>query len=200
MTSSPKRRFLFLPDMVLTALFTALISLAGTVLKLPLPPPAPTLSMQFCFCALAGVILGAKAGGLSVLLYLILGLLGLPVFTQGGGPAYILLPSFGYLAGFFFCAVFIGFVRERCEKRIGELKVRHLLFGCLGGLLLVYLCGVGHLLLIRNLYLREPVSLWEAIWAGALIFALPDLFWCLFAAVAGKRLLKIKRSLFSSCR
>ena len=182
-------------DMTLAALFTALIALAGTVLKIHLPPPAPDVSMQFCFCALAGVLLGAKLGGLSVLLYVALGLAGLPVFTQGGGPAYVLTPSFGYLIGFLFAAVLIGFVRERCEKLTGGLKIRHLLFGCIGGLLIVYLCGVGHMFLIKNFYLHDGLSPWAAVQAGMLIFVAQDSLWCLFVAVVGGRLLKIKRSL-----
>ena len=117
----------------------------GHRVKIHLPPPRRTSAYWFCFCALAGVLLGAKLGGLSVLLYVALGLAGLPVFYPGGGPAYVLTPSFGYLIGFLFAAVLIGFVRERCEKLTGGLKIRHLLFGCIGGLLIVYLCGVGHM-------------------------------------------------------
>ncbi|MFQ7171426.1 MAG: biotin transporter BioY [Thomasclavelia ramosa] len=46
---------------------------------------------------LAGILLGSKLGALAVLLYVVIGLLGLPIFAAGGGLAYIVRPSFGYL-------------------------------------------------------------------------------------------------------
>ena len=63
------------------AFFTALTAI-GAWLRLPLPSGAITL--QFLFAIMAGVLLGAKYGAFSQLLYVALGLLGLPVFSSGG--------------------------------------------------------------------------------------------------------------------
>ena len=49
---------------------------------------------------LAGLLLGPVNGALAVVVYIVLGLIGLPIFTQGGGPGYIFQPSFGYIIGF----------------------------------------------------------------------------------------------------
>ncbi|MCB5624660.1 biotin transporter BioY, partial [Bifidobacterium animalis] len=57
-------------------------------------------TLQFFFVLLAGILLGPKLGALAVLLYVVIGLLGLPIFAAGGGLAYIVRPSFGYLIGF----------------------------------------------------------------------------------------------------
>jgi biotin transport system substrate-specific component len=53
-------------------------------------------------------MLGSKLGALSQLIYVVLGLIGIPVFTKGGGLSYIFEPSFGYLIGFILAACIIG--------------------------------------------------------------------------------------------
>ena len=182
-------------DLTMTALFTALIALGGTILKIPLPPPMPAVSTQFLFSALAGLLLGKRLGTLSAALYVVLGLIGLPIFTSGGGIGYVVMPSFGYLIGFIGNAFLVGLIREHGEKRPGGLKLWHLLFGCLLGILFVYLCGVTHMYLIYNFYIHSPMSVFAAIQAGMLVFITPDLIWCIFVACIGKHLLRLKRSI-----
>ena len=92
-------------QMILCALFTALIAV-GAQIKVPLPVVPFTL--QFLFTTLAGLLLGGRLGALSVAVYLVLGLVGAPVFTEGGGPAYLLKPSLGYLIGFMLGAWLTG--------------------------------------------------------------------------------------------
>ena len=84
-------------DMTCCAVFTILI-IVGAFIKIPIPVCPFTL--QFFFTTMAGVILGPKRGAISVLLYTILGLIGLPIFAEGGGFWYILKPTFGYMIGF----------------------------------------------------------------------------------------------------
>ena len=84
-------------EMVLFGLFTALIAI-GAFIKIPVPVCPFTL--QLLFTTLAGLILGSRNGACSVGLYVLLGLAGVPVFTEGGGPSYIFQPTFGYLIGF----------------------------------------------------------------------------------------------------
>ena len=61
-------------------------------------------------CAL---LLGRKWGTISLVLYLALGLVGLPIFSSGGGPAYVLQPSFGYIIGFAIGGFFAAWYREK---------------------------------------------------------------------------------------
>ncbi len=88
-------------DMILVALFTVLTAV-GAFIKIPIGP-AP-ITLQYLFTALAGVLLGSFLGSLSQLLYIIIGLFGIPIFTSGGGPSYIFNPTFGYLIGFVFAS------------------------------------------------------------------------------------------------
>ena len=92
-------------QLVRTALFAALTAV-GAFLKILLGPSAITL--QFFFTAMAGCLLGSGCGALSQLIYVALGLLGLPVFTAGGGFSYVLHPTFGFLLGLIPAAWVIG--------------------------------------------------------------------------------------------
>lgn len=83
--------------LVLCALFAALIA-AGAFIQIPIP--VIPLTMQFLFTNLAALTLGKRWGAASAGVYVSLGLLGLPVFTGGGGIGYVLRPTFGYLIGF----------------------------------------------------------------------------------------------------
>ncbi len=62
---------------------------------------------------MAGFLLGPKLAALSVIVYLCIGLIGVPVFAAGGGPAYILRPGFGFLLGFVLAAFLIGYIRDK---------------------------------------------------------------------------------------
>ena len=74
-------------DMIMCALFTALIAV-GAFIKVPVPVVPFTL--QFLFTMLAGLIMGGRLGAISVGLYAVLGLVGLPIFAEGGGIWYVL--------------------------------------------------------------------------------------------------------------
>jgi biotin transport system substrate-specific component len=66
------------------------------------------ISAQLPVLWLTGALIGARRGGLAVALYLALGLGGLPIFTNGGGFAYIKQPTFGYLAAFLPAVLLVG--------------------------------------------------------------------------------------------
>ena len=69
-------------SIIYCGLFTALIAV-GAFIKIPVPVVPFTL--QYLFTMLAGLLLGARLGSLSVFAYMVLGLAGLPIFTEGGG-------------------------------------------------------------------------------------------------------------------
>ena len=103
-------------DMALVALFAALTAV-GAFIRIPVPVVPFTL--QFLFTNLAGLLLGAKRGAAAAGVYMAAGLIGVPVFTQGGGPWYVMNPTFGYIAGFAagaWCAGKISRLRARRTK------------------------------------------------------------------------------------
>ncbi len=84
-------------DLLAAAVFAALTG-ASAYVRIPFFPVPFTLQTLFVY--LSGITLGKKYGMASQGLFLTLGLIGLPVFTGGGGPASVLQPTFGYLAAF----------------------------------------------------------------------------------------------------
>jgi len=157
-------------NLVLIALFAALTAIGGF---LNIPTPTVPFSLQFLFCAYAGVLLGSKNALLSQVLYLSIGLIGLPVFTKGGGIGYVFQPSFGFLLGFAVCAFIIGLIVERAAKP----SLMRITLAVLLGLLSTYIIGTIYLYLITN-YLAAPgneINFSTAIAWGVTPFILFDL-------------------------
>ena len=93
---------------VYCALFTALI-IIGAYISIPIPIGPVPITLADFFVMLTGFFLGAKYGFLTVVLYLALGTIGLPVFSNGGsGFAFLFGPTGGFLFGYLFLVVGIG--------------------------------------------------------------------------------------------
>jgi biotin transport system substrate-specific component len=125
----------------LIALFAALVA-AGTFVAIPLPfSPVPVV-LQNLFATLAGLCLGPLGGSLAVLLYLLAGALGAPVFAGAtGGFTRFLGPTGGYLLGYLLNALIAGLIagRPRSEKPV---PFRRLIPAVVLGLLSVYIPGL----------------------------------------------------------
>ena len=147
--------------MILAALFAALTAV-GAFIRFPLGTMSVTL--QFMFTAMAGVLLGAKWGAVSQTVYVVLGLVGLPVFTMGGGIGYVMQPSFGFLLGLIPTAWVIG---RLTEKENGRWRIE---LACLAGLAVLYLIGLPYMYLIMKLYLHKSITVWTAVKAGMLVY------------------------------
>ena len=114
--------------------FLCAFTAAGAFLRIPLPYVPVTL--QLTGVCLAGVWLGPRLGALSQVVYLLAGLVGLPIFAQGGGPHYLLHPSFGYLVGFPAAAAIVGAVGH------GSYSPLRAGLAAAAGLLAVYAPGI----------------------------------------------------------
>ena len=118
-------------NLIICSLFTALIAV-GAFIKIPVPVVPFTL--QFLFTTLAGLLLGSKKGAISVVAYMVLGLVGLPIFSEGGGFWYVMKPSFGYIIGFCIGTYVTGLIAERMKEKTVP---RYMLANFIG-LLIVY--------------------------------------------------------------
>ena len=167
-------------ELVLCGLFIALIT-AGTFIRIPVGTDVYTL--QFLFTLLAGLILGARLGAIAVGAYVLLGLIGVPVFASGGGPAYMLQPTFGYLLAFILQAWLGGFyARRSAAVSYGRLLTANLL-----GMTVVYLIGISWFYLVSNYVIDAPIPLWTAVFYCGVLQAIPDFLLCLAAAAIGLR-------------
>lgn len=172
-------------DLTLMAVFIALIT-AGTFIRIPLP--LCPLTLQPLFTTLAGVMLGRKRGFGSVAGYVLLGLMGLPVFTGGGGIGYVLQPTFGFLVGYCVSAWVAGSVAET-----GEPTVLRLSLGGMAGLIAVYGIGLVYYWIIYRFYLGTFQG-FRVMLLNCFLLPLPkDLLSCVLAGVLGKRLMPVIR-------
>ncbi len=165
-------------------MFVALIA-AGAFIKIPVPVVPFTL--QYLFTMLAGLLLGAKRGFISVCIYILLGLVGLPIFAQGGGIGYVFQPSFGYIIGFAVGAFVTGKIANKSSKP----SYKRLLAANFIGLGFVYLLGMVYYYLISNFYLGTPIGLWP-LFLYCFILAVPgDILLCIVGAILGNRLIPL---------
>ncbi|MCQ2466849.1 MAG: biotin transporter BioY [Clostridia bacterium] len=171
-------------NMVLCALFAALIAI-GAFIKIPVPYVPFTLQLEFTM--LAGLLLGPELGALSVALYVVMGLLGVPVFAEGGGFAYVFKPSFGYLIGFIIGTYVTGYIANKVKKP----SFKRVLVASLAGLLIVYLVGMIYFYIIKNFYLAAPIGVWSVILYCFILVVPGDLLLCIIGSYIGKRLIPI---------
>jgi biotin transport system substrate-specific component len=101
-------------DLALITTFAAFIAACALLPAIPVGALPVPITLQTFGVALAGAVLGARRGFLAVLLYVVVGLAGAPIFSGGaGGLATIAKPSFGYLIAFPLAALVTGFLAER---------------------------------------------------------------------------------------
>ena len=131
--------------MTLCALFAALITI-GTYIKIP--TPLLPLTFQTLFVVMSGLVLGSKLGAVSVLVYVIAGLIGLPVFTGSA-----LNPTFGYIIGFVPGAWLAGRIAERF--RPGFLTWTA---GALAGIAVIYAFGIPYYYVMSKYYLGNELG------------------------------------------
>ncbi len=178
--------------LVRMAIWAALIGVGGWV---SIPLPGVPISLQTFFVALAGLVEGPKRGALAAELYLLAGLVGLPVFSGGlGGPAILLKPSAGFVLAFPLGAAVAGLAAPRRLAGEGRLFLRAFLLVNLG-YLVIYAGGLLGLLIntsldpltaAKMLLTFIPGDLTKAAAAAALITSRPLIRWSRGEEPAGR--------------
>lgn len=145
-------------EMTKVALMTALLCvIAPHTIILPVSPVGITLGSFLVY--LAGALLGPYLGSLSVLLYLLLGFAGLPVFSgYTSGAAKLLGPTGGYLIGFIPCAFVIGMFMKKYKKGIQGILM--IVLGVVVGTLVLYTFGTIWFLLVytKGITLKDALA------------------------------------------
>lgn len=171
-------------EMILCAVFAALLC-AGAFIRIP--TPLVPLSLQSLIAIIAGLLLGGRLGAVSALVYMLLGLVGLPVFTGGGGLAYVLKPSFGYIIGFIFGALAAGAIAGKREKP----GFWWLLMASGVGTAVIYAFGFGYFAILGFAYLgtEAMAEMWPAFLTSSLMALPGDALKCLAAAALSVKLI-----------
>lgn len=170
-------------DLVLIALFTAIIVVLGLVPPITLGFIPVPITAQSMGVMLAGCIIGAKRGGLAFLLLVLLVAIGLPVLSGGrGGLAVLAGPSGGFIIGWAVAAFVTGLVAERFVKpQTSEASQFAGFFfaSILGGIVVLYGIGVPWLSAITGTPLLAAAT-------GSLVFIPGDLLKAAIATLAAR--------------
>ncbi|MGH8775551.1 MAG: biotin transporter BioY [Jiangellaceae bacterium] len=158
-------------DLARVAVFAALIAALSLPGAFHLAGSSVPVTLQTLGVMLAGLLLGARLAALAVLVYLAIGLAGVPVFAGGAaGPGVFAGPSGGYLVGFVVGAFVVGLIAHRSRR---FRPVIGFLACLIGGILVVYAIGA------TVLAWRFQLDLWQA----AVIFLPGDLLKAVLATV-----------------
>lgn len=162
-------------DLVVCSLFAAMTAVLSQI-SIPLPNGIP-LTLQLLAVFLCGVILGAKKGFISTLVYVALGAIGLPVFAGfTGGFQYIVGYSGGFIISFPLVAFIIGFVSEKTDNMV------LILLSTILGLIVSYTIGTLVFSLVTNTSISASLA------ACVIPFIFTDLLKCFIATFIGLKL------------
>ena len=147
-------------------------------LSIPIGPVPISLTNLVIYFSL--FILGTKKGTISYLIYLLIGLVGVPVFSGfTGGPQKLFGPTGGYLIGFIPMAVIAGIVIDKCMK-----KWYFCLLAMIAGTWVCYLFGTAWLAFQANMTFKAALA------AGVIPFIIEDLIKMVLALLIGPQIHK----------
>ncbi|MBT9139634.1 MAG: Biotin transporter BioY [Dehalococcoidia bacterium] len=175
-------------DLVLIALFAALTAIMAYIV-VPMPAGLPPITGQTFAVMLAGLLLGASKGAMSQIVYILLGVVGLPVFAGGtSGLGVLAGRSGGFLLGFVLGAFLIGKLTENKS----ELSLRTLSFAALlGGVFVVYIPGILQMAMVLGIPFETA--------AGFMLLFLPgDLIKVAVSSLLAQRVLRALPGKFRS--
>ncbi|MNP21519.1 Biotin transporter BioY [compost metagenome] len=167
-------------EMVFAALFAALIGVLGMIPPIPLGFIPVPITTQTLGVILAGCFLGKKTGTLSIILFIVLVALGLPLLSGGrGGLSVFVGPTVGYFLSWPIAVFCIGFLTEKIWSTLKTWKV--IVINFVFGALLISLIGAPVMALITH------TSVWAGL-VGAIAFLPGDLIKAIIAAIIAVQL------------
>ncbi|RDY25225.1 biotin transporter BioY [Romboutsia weinsteinii] len=172
------KRKLSTKDLIMCSIFASIAAILSQI-SIPLPFTTVPLTMQLFAVALSGLVLGAKRGFISQIIYILIGAVGMPVFAQMTGGLNIMVgPTGGFIIGFPFMVYIIGYFRERFESNIMTV------IGLIIGLIIDYLIGTLMFCFITKM------TFMQGIMACVAPFVIVDFIKLGLAMVLGNRLIK----------
>ncbi|MDE7330226.1 MAG: biotin transporter BioY [Clostridia bacterium] len=168
-------------DIAECAIFAALM-VAGAYVTIPFP--LVPLTFQTVISVLAGLLLGAKKGAVSMAVYCVIGLIGVPVFAAGGGIFYVMKPSFGYILGFILSAAVAGLIAGGSGLPFWRYVV-----AAVAAFLAGYAVGIPYCIVCAHLLGVEDLT--NLFLTGNLIYMPKDFVLCVLAGMLAKRVLPL---------
>lgn len=185
MAEAKKRSGLTIRSMCAVALFSAVLCVLSLV-AVPLPFTSVPVTLGTLGIFLASLILGTRDGTLAVLVFILLGACGLPVFSSfRGGLSVLLSPTGGYIIGYIPCALICGVIVGHFEKRVRDKYLPLIMTaGAMAGMLACYACGAAQFSAVTDSTFKATVV------STILPFIPLDFAKALLAALVAKRIKK----------
>lgn len=168
-------------DITQMGMFTALTAI-GAFVSIPVGPVSITL--QSFFVLLSGIILGSRKAMYAQIAYILLGLTGLPIFSDfTGGLQVVFRPSFGFLLGYVVVAYLVGKITEMRGK-----NTSNLIAAVFTGTVVLYIIGIPYMYYILNIMLGKNLNIMQVLNMGMFMFIPGDTIKAVLAVYLGKRI------------
>ncbi|AZU60368.1 biotin transporter BioY [Neobacillus mesonae] len=175
-------------DITLIGMFVALMGIGANITAIApfLTVGGVPITLQTFFAILAGLILGGRLGAVAMTSYMLVGLIGVPVFAKfGAGPSTILSPTFGFIVSYILIAYLIGKIVEK-KKRLGAFITAALI-----GMIINYLFGTNWMYYAYKLWFTAPEGFtYQMAWLWMVPPLPKDIILSIFAAIMAHRLEK----------
>lgn len=169
-------------DMTLTALFAAICCVCSII---TIPTGIVPVTLGTFGIMVTAMILGEKRGIISVALFIILGIIGLPVFSgMNGGIGVIAGPTGGYIYSYLLMVPIIGIASKCLNKTLSSGMFTML--GCLAALFVCYLVGTVHFMIVMNLG-GKSIGLWASLCSCVFPFIPFDILKAVVAIIIAAR-------------
>ncbi|MGE7933114.1 biotin transporter BioY [Viridibacillus arvi] len=176
-------------DLVYCALFATLMMIGANITSFApfMVVGGVPITLQAFFAILAGLVLGSRLGALSIMVYMLIGLAGAPVFARfGGGFSQILSPTFGFVVAFILVAFIVGKIVENYRSK------RMYIIAAIIGVFVSYLIGTNWMYAAYMLWFSAPEGFtYKMAWLWMMPPLPKDIILAVFAGVFGHRIQKV---------
>lgn len=173
-------------DLTLAGMFVALMAIGANITSfIPfMVVGGVPITLQTFFAILTGAILGSRLGSITMTIYMLVGLVGAPVFAKfGAGPATIFSPTFGFIVSYIFTAYVIGKIVEKKKS------VSAFVFASLIGMAVNYLFGTNWMYFAYKLWAAAPDGFtYKMAWLWMVLPLPKDIILAIFAGIMAHRL------------
>lgn len=170
-------------NLVHIAMFAALMAIGANISSFLVIGGVP-ITLQTFFAILAGLLLGSRLGAISMIVYALIGLAGVPVFAAfSGGMDTLISPTFGFIVSFVFIALVSGWISEKYPTRTG------FVVAALAGLVVNYVIGTNWMYAAYKLWFAAPEGFtYKMAWAWMMVPLPKDIILSVLAGLFGFRL------------
>jgi len=172
-------------EITMIALFVAFTAIGANIGNFFTIGGVP-LTLQTFFAILAGLVLGKRLGSMAMIVYMFIGLVGLPIFSQfGGGFRVLFSPTFGFILSYIVVSYVVGWMIKK------KSTLPMFIFSAIVGLILNYVIGTNWMYFAYKLWADAPAGFtYSLAWSWMLVFLAKDVIVSIAAGIIGHRLNK----------